>query len=511
MDNSSLFQRCPRGAANSARTQGSFISREAAFDDLVGNMTEKTPDETYLEQFLGRRKEGNNLEFKAASNQFDSKKLFSYCAAISNERGGQLILGVTDKLPREVCGTAAFSNVEDTEHKIYQQLHIKVLVREVDYGGKRVLIFQIPPRPAGVPVIYDGKYLMRAGESLVPMTPDQLRQIFDEPRGHFLLQPAKENLTSEEVFGFLDVKPFWTLSETSYPNSDAQKLDVLRNHHLVAQIGSEWLITNLGALILAKSFADFGLSGHGLRFTKYSGVNKVRSTRDQIYERGYALCFEAFLESVVAEVPTDERIEAAFRASEPIYRTVVLRELIANAIVHQDFEVEGSHVLVEMYDDRIEVVNRGEPILEVVRFVEHTKPRNPDLAKTLRELKMCESRGSGLQRVLDENDRFGRPDPQFRTGDEITKAVLIGRHNFADMPVDERVWAAFMHCCLKWVSNDYLTNASMRKRFGLPDSKSSFVSNIISMAVDQKLIAPRPTAELTPSKRHAKYVPFYAL
>lgn len=473
-------------------------------------MTARTPEETYLDQFLGRRRESNNLEFKAAQNQYDTRKLFSYCAAISNEGGGELVLGVMDEVPRKVCGTNAFNNVEDTEHRIYQQLHIKVMIREVRYEGNRVLIFHIPSRPAGVPVIYDGKYLMRAGESLVPMTPDQLRRIFDEPRGHYLLRPAKENLTQNEVLNLLSVETFWRLSDTQYPNSDAQKLDVLRNHHIVVQGHSGWAITNLGALVFARSYSDFGLSGHGLRFTKYAGSNKVRSTRDKIYEMGYALCFEDFLEFIVAEVPSDERIEAAFRADEPIYRTVVLRELIANAIVHQDFEVNGSHVLVEMYEDRVEVINRGEPILEVVRFVENTKPRNPDLAKILRELKMCESRGSGLQRVLDENDRFGRPDPQFRTGDQITTAVLIGRQNFVDMPVDERVWAAFMHCCLKWVSNDYLTNASMRKRFGLPDNKSSFVSNVISAAVDQKLIAPRPTAQLTPSKRNAKYVPFYA-
>lgn len=73
------------------------------------------------------------------------------------------------------------------------------------------------------------------------------------------------------------------------------------------------------------------------------------------------------------------------------------------------------------------------------------------------------------------------------------------------------VWAAFMHCCLKWVSSDYLTNASLLKRFGLADSKSSLVSNVIVAAVEQKLIGPRQTAELSVSKRHAKYVPFYAL
>lgn len=142
------------------------------------------------------------MEFKEASHQFDSKKLLSYCAALSNERGGLLILGVTDQQPRSVTGTQAFLNIEATEHKIYESLRIKVIAREILYDKKRVVVFQIPPRPPGVPVVYDGKYLMRAGESLVSMTPDTLRRIFDEPLGHFccnqpssIFQPPKSSLT----------------------------------------------------------------------------------------------------------------------------------------------------------------------------------------------------------------------------------------------------------------------------------------------------------------------------
>lgn len=474
-------------------------------------MTQRTSDEIYIDQIITRPREGNNLEFKEASAQFDTKKLLEYCAAIANEQGGQLVLGVTDKYPRLVKGTAAFQNLETIEHQMLVKLRLRVLVQERMYEGKRVLVFQIPPRPMGSPIVLDGKYLMRAGESLTSMTPDQLRRILDEPKGEYLLRVALEGLSVESIFKLLDVEPFWDLSDSEIPRSDAQKLDVLRNHHILRESGSRWSITNLGALMFARDFHSFHFPGHGLRFVRYSGNNKVHATKDVTFERGFALAFEEFLLTVQSEIPVDERIAAAFRETAPLYRPVVLRELIANAIVHQDFEVDGSHVLVEMYENRIEVTNRGKPILEVVRFVEHTKPRNPELAKIMRQLKMCEARGSGLQRVLDDNDRFGRPDPQFRTGDDITKAVIIGRQNFSDMPMDERVWAAFMHCCLKWVSSDYLTNASLRKRFGLADSKSSLVSNVIVAALEQKLIGPRQTADLTMSKRHAKYVPFYAL
>lgn len=147
-------------------------------------MTTRTSDQAYLDQIISRPREGTNLEFKEAAKQFDSRKLFEYCAALANEFGGLLVLGVTDKLPRRVCGTEAFGSIESIEHQIYVKLQLRVLVRELNYEGKRVLMFQIPPRPVGTPVVVDGKYPMRAGESLVGMTPDHLRRILDEPKGH---------------------------------------------------------------------------------------------------------------------------------------------------------------------------------------------------------------------------------------------------------------------------------------------------------------------------------------
>jgi len=125
-------------------------------------------------------KEDEHAEFKEAKRSFNLDKLMQYCVAIANERGGRLILGVTDSRPRRIVGTAAFGNIDQTKTDILSRLRFRVDVEEVLAPDGRVIVFHIPSRPIGDPKQYEGTYLMRSGESLVPMTADMLQSIFAE-------------------------------------------------------------------------------------------------------------------------------------------------------------------------------------------------------------------------------------------------------------------------------------------------------------------------------------------
>src|SRR3990167_11143585 len=133
-----------------------------------------------LSHWLLSSKETEHLEFKEAKNQFDSTKLLSYCVALANEKGGHLILGVSDKLPRKVVGTNAFLNSGDIKSKILEKLKIRVEIHELLHPDGRVVVFEIPSRPVGYPLELDGAYYMRSGEQLTPMPANQLRRIFAE-------------------------------------------------------------------------------------------------------------------------------------------------------------------------------------------------------------------------------------------------------------------------------------------------------------------------------------------
>lgn len=132
-----------------------------------------------LEEWM-RGVEDEHLEFKEAKNQYSTEKPIRYCAALANEGGGKMVLGVTDKKPRRVVGTRAFAELNDVKAKLVDRLRLRIEVTVIEHPDGRVLVFEIPSRPIGMPVACDGTYLMRAGEDLVSMTPDMLGRIFDE-------------------------------------------------------------------------------------------------------------------------------------------------------------------------------------------------------------------------------------------------------------------------------------------------------------------------------------------
>ena len=104
-----------------------------------------------LQEWLNA-KEDEHLEFKEAKNRFDFERLVKYCAALANEGGGSIILGVTDRLPRRVVGSQAFDELERTKAGLIERLRLRIEAGEIRHPGGRVLVFTVPSRPIGVPI-----------------------------------------------------------------------------------------------------------------------------------------------------------------------------------------------------------------------------------------------------------------------------------------------------------------------------------------------------------------------
>jgi ATP-dependent DNA helicase RecG len=166
--------------------------------------------------------------------------------------------------------------------------------------------------------------------------------------------------------------------------------------------------------------------------------------------------------------------------------------------------------MVEIYLDRIEITNPGQPLIPAERFVDEYKSRNERLADLMRRMGICEEKGSGIDKVVSSTEYYQLPAPDVRVSSLRTTVALFAHKGFADMEPDERVRACYLHCCLKYVSNEKMTNQSLRERFNLDDTraKTASVSQIIAATATQKLIKlddPENT-----SKRYAKYIPFWA-
>ena len=261
--------------------------------------------------------------------------------------------------------------------------------------------------------------------------------------------------------------------------------------------------------MFAKKLADFRtLKRKAVRVILYKNETRVETIREQEGVKGYACGFEGLIAFIVNLLPSNEVIEQALRREVPMFPELAIRELVANAIIHQDFHITGTAPLVEIFSKRIEITNPGLPLVNVDRFLDSPpKSRNEALASFMRRIGVCEERGSGVDKIVIQTEIFQLPAPVFETTEEHTRAVLFAYRELRQMDKDDRVRACYLHACLRYVQRDFMTNTTLRERFGIDDRNSATASRIIRETVDAGRIR---AYDETASKKFMKYIPWWA-
>lgn len=453
--------------------------------------------------------EHQRLEFKEAKTQFDFRTLCKYCVALANEGGGQLLFGIADKPPRPVVGTAAVNDPTGMAEKLFQILGFRVDVEAVNHPDGRVVVFHIPSRPRGTAYHLEGTYFMRAGEELVPMSEDQLRRIFAEGEPDWLEEYSRTGLDAAQVVELLDTQGFFELLKLPYPTDQSGVLDRLQRERLVDLVAGSYAIHRLGALLLAKKLQDFpDLSRKAPRVVVYTGTSKLDTKLDQPGTKGYAVGFRELVHFVMSQLPQNEIIENALRKEVKLAPEIVIRELVANALIHQDFRVTGASVMIEIYADRLEISNPGDPIVPIERFIDGYQSRNERLADLMRRFAICEEKGSGVDKVIQAIEAHQLPAPDFRTGFKRFSVVVSAPRPFEEMDKPDRIRACYQHCCLCYVLHGKMTNQSLRERFKLPEEKSASASQTIAATLEAEKIKLADPAKTAP--RYRSYLPFWA-
>jgi ATP-dependent DNA helicase RecG len=466
-------------------------------------------EEAEIRQWLEMPRETEHLEFKEAKNSFDEEKLYRYCVALANEGGGKLILGITDKPPRSVVGSVAFPNPDKIAKDIFNKLHFRVDVEELNHTDKRLVIFHIPSRPSGTAYQLEGSYLMRSTESVVAMSEDRLRQIFNEGKPNWLGEIARENCREEDIIRLLDTQSYFDLLGQPYPQSHASIVERFEREQLVMRRNEHWHISNLGAILFAKRLEDFpSVERKAARFVVYEGVSKMSVRLDITDTKGYAAGFEGLIGLINAQVPSNTVVEQALRREVRMFPPIAIRELVANALIHQDFNEIGSSVMIELYTNRLEISNPGLPFIAPERFIDGYQSRNEKLADIMRRLHICEELGSGIDKVIQAAEAYQLPAPDFFVGERRTSAILFVHKEFEEMNRTDRIRACYQHCVLRYVMKEKMTNQTLRERFNLSEKKSESISRVIRETVESNLIKLEdPTVE---SLRYRNYIPIWA-
>ena len=169
----------------------------------------------------------------------------------------------------------------------------------------------------------------------------------------------------------------------------------------------------------------------------------------------------------------------------------------------------GTGPMVELFEDRIEITNPGKPLMDTLRMMdEPPQSRNESLASLMRRMNICEERGSGIDKVVNQVEFFQLPAPSFVLKEHATVVTLYAHRALKDMSKDDRTRACYQHACLKHVSNGVLTNGSLRQRFEISEGNAAQASRIIAETVDAGLI--QQSNPDNKSRKLMQYQPFWA-
>ncbi len=441
----------------------------------------------------------------------------SNSACLHNKPYGYLVFGIEDET-HNVLGTTfkAKSHKKGNEElEMWLTLHlnpkIDFRVYEFDYAeGLHISMYRIPAA-INIPVEFKNVAYIRVGSltKKLSMFKDKEAKIWKKNSSmplHKII--VKNNLSVQEVISLLSVETYFDLMKLPFPATQQAIIDRFKSENLVVDDEMGLGITELGAILFAKDLTNFdNLKRKAVRVIVYKGKNKLETEREQMFSKGYALSFEMMIDWIMGQLPAKEDIGKALRNNITMYPEITIREIAANMIIHQNF-AELGFPMVEIYDDRIEISNPGQPLIETDRFIDEYISRNEELADIMRRMGFCEEKGSGMDKALINSERHQLPPMRFAVSEIRTTITLFSYRMLAEMTKSEKLSASYQHACLKYVNGELMTNQSLRERFGVEQKNYPMISRIIKDAIDSNLI--KEADPENKNRRLVKYIPYWA-
>lgn len=475
-----------------------------------------------IEDLLQQPAESACVEFK--ENDSNPEALGKYISALSNAARlegrafGYLLWGIRD-CDRMAVGTSF--DPASQRHKgqplelwltQYLQPAVHCSFRTVDYHGKRLVMLEIPAATQH-PVEFNHLAYIRVGSATPKLSdhPEKLRALWSN------LQPyrwesgiAASFVPSDEVLTRLDYAAYFDLTGQRLPDNRTGIFDMLQADRLIDKdVGDRWNITHLGALLFARQITNFetSLARKAIRFVVYDGKGRTAPIKHRLESRrGYATGFPELIDRINTVITTTETIGPAVRQTRMTYPALAIRELVANALIHQDMSISGAGPLVELFSDRLEITNPGKPLIRPERFLDYPpQSRNEALAALMRRMRYCEEQGTGIDKVIHEVERHQLPPPDFQEVGHATRVVLFAPRRFAEMTVQERVRACYQHAAFMHVNGERMKNATLRERLGIDTRNAAQASSVINQTLKEQLIRPAD-----PDHPRIGYLPYWA-
>lgn len=373
--------------------------------------------------------EDEHLEFKEAKANYDSSKLAQYCCALANEGGGRILFGVTDKRPRKIAGSQAFPQPECTRATLLDKLRINVTFEVINHPEGRVLVFHVPSHPIGLPVQVDGRFWMRQGDSLVPMSAEKLKAIFDEAGHDFSAEVCREaSLADLDPGAIADFRKRWIAK------SGNQALELLSDEQLLfdAEALTDDGVT-YAVLVLFGTRAALGnhLAQAETIFEYHSANASGPAQQRKEYRQGFFAYYDDLWNTINLRNDRQHYQEGLFVWDIPTFDERTIREAILNAISHRDYRAGGS-VFIRQWPDRLVVESPGGFPAGITKanVLDRQNPRNRRIAEILAKCGLVERSGQGMNLMFENAIRQGKLPPDFTGTDSyLVRLTLCGLVN----------------------------------------------------------------------------------
>lgn len=368
--------------------------------------------------------EGENTEFKEARRTFSFDKLARYCCALANEGGGRILLGISDLRPRKVVGTQAFHQPEATRRALVERLFLRIDFLEIHHPDGRVLVFEVPSRPFGTPIKYDGIYWARETDSLVALTEDRLRAIFAESGHDF-----SADVCGGATLADLDTKAIEAFRTRWFKKANNPALSTLSDEQLLHDAE---LITDRGI-----TYAALIMFGTRPALTRFLGQAEIifeyRSTeasgpaqQRKEFRQGFFTFYDDLWSIVDLRNDIQHYQDGLFIVDIPTFAERVVREAILNAVSHRDYQL-GNSIFIRQYPDKLVIESPGGFPYGITfeNIIDRQNPRNRRLAEALARCGLVERSGQGINLMFEQSIQQGKFPPEFGGTDQFGVVLTI--------------------------------------------------------------------------------------
>lgn len=380
--------------------------------------------------------ENEVVEFKKAENNFDFDDLGKYFSALSNEANlrskefAWLVFGVHDKT-REILGTMyknSMKSLQKLKHDFAQHTSDSNTFRdifELRIEDKRILMFQIPAAPRGIPMAWHGHFYARHGESLVALDIGKYEEIrrqtsdFDWSKqiaNGATVADLDEKAIKEARRGYKEHYPY------QKKEVDIWSDEVFLNK---AKLTIDGKITNTAILLLGKPESLHYINHIGEIVWRLAGKDNV----GQVFTIPFLLTTTEVMHKI-RNYPFKIFPNNSFLPGEGMkYDSEAILEALHNSIAHQNYQ-ENQRIIVIERENELEFRNCGgfydgtyEDYITGERIPR--KYRNPFLAQAMANIKMIDTEGFGIHKMFVSQKERWLPMPDYDKSDSNTVVLML--------------------------------------------------------------------------------------